>query len=236
MTVEGNQYNLQMIPAAVEGLVVNHIAKVAINTKPLQEVGEADGGVAAISSTDQHELRLRVESARDDILTVEEPTQFPINLHSNGSDNDTVFISIKGLFLGRTHLRFYVSNAHHTGGYLTEVGDRAPVIGNTPANTTGANSAYTQTVVDIPTHMNSAHGLEDGGWRQLGIRYHVSVIREKRAVDTVFLAVILIIVLLANVGMGCKIDVEVVKEVLRRPIAPLIGLLCQYLLMPGVSK
>ena len=44
------------------------------------------------------------------------------------------------------------------------------------------------------------------------------------------------LLLIANVGMGCKIDLDVVKEVLRRPIAPTIGFCCQFIVMPLVSN
>lgn len=45
---------------------------------------------------------------------------------------------------------------------------------------------------------------------------------------------IILLVIFANIGMGCKIDLDVVKEVLRRPIAPSIGFCCQFIVMPLV--
>jgi sodium/bile acid cotransporter 3/5 len=67
------------------------------------------------------------------------------------------------------------------------------------------------------------------------IEYAVSVIRPDRVVDRLFVGLVMTIVMLANIGMGCKVELEVVKEVLKRPIPPLIGFLCQYLIMPLVS-
>ncbi|CAM1320564.1 Uncharacterised protein g7518 [Pycnogonum litorale] len=46
---------------------------------------------------------------------------------------------------------------------------------------------------------------------------------------------VIILVTLAYVNMGCTIDTEVVKSVIKKPIAPVIGLLCQYVCMPLIS-
>lgn len=66
------------------------------------------------------------------------------------------------------------------------------------------------------------------------VDYHVSIVRKERFIDHLFLALVSLMVICANVGMGCKIDLVVVKEVLRKPIAPAIGFSCQYLIMPLV--
>jgi len=67
------------------------------------------------------------------------------------------------------------------------------------------------------------------------VDYHVSVVRKQRFIDQLFRAVASIVLICANVGMGCKIDLAVVKEILRKPMAPAIGFCCQYLIMPLVS-
>jgi len=66
------------------------------------------------------------------------------------------------------------------------------------------------------------------------VDYHVSVMRRVRFIDHLFLGLVSIMVIIANIGMGCKIDLAVVKEVLTKPIAPAIGFSCQYLIMPLV--
>lgn len=78
--------------------------------------------------------------------------------------------------------------------------------------------------------------LEEEEWTQLGgEKYPVSVIRPDRMVDRLFVGLVMTIVMLANVGMGCKVELEVVREVLRKPIPPIIGFCCQFLIMPLVS-
>jgi len=66
------------------------------------------------------------------------------------------------------------------------------------------------------------------------VEYHVSVIRKERFIDHLFLGLVSMMVIIANVGMGCKIDLAVVREVLTKPIAPAIGFSCQYIIMPLV--
>ena len=66
------------------------------------------------------------------------------------------------------------------------------------------------------------------------VDYHVAVIRKERFIDHLFLGLVSFMVICANIGMGCRIDLGVVKEVLTKPIAPAIGFGCQYIIMPLV--
>lgn len=59
--------------------------------------------------------------------------------------------------------------------------------------------------------------------------------RGKRVLDKIFIHVIILLVIVAYINMGCAIDLRVIKETLRRPVAPAIGLASQYLFMPIVS-
>jgi sodium/bile acid cotransporter 3/5 len=64
----------------------------------------------------------------------------------------------------------------------------------------------------------------------------VSVIRRKSVLDTVFLFSVIGLVCLAYVNMGCKLDFEVIKGVVRRPKVVVIGVFAKYLFMPLVSE
>jgi len=68
----------------------------------------------------------------------------------------------------------------------------------------------------------------------------VAVIRRPRAVDRAFIYTVAILVSVAFVNMGCLLDLDVVKETLKKPIGPVIGFCCQYLFMPvcafGLAK
>ena len=67
-------------------------------------------------------------------------------------------------------------------------------------------------------------------------RVMIAVVREPHVLDKFFFALIPFIVVCVNVGMGCAIDLKVVMEVLRRPVAPAIGFFSQFLVMPLVSN
>ncbi|CAH1780565.1 unnamed protein product [Owenia fusiformis] len=76
--------------------------------------------------------------------------------------------------------------------------------------------------------------------RQLAATYHVSVIRQIRALDTIFTIVIILLVCIAQIAMGCKVDLDDFKVIMKRPIAPIIGFCSQYGFMPvlafGIAK
>lgn len=72
-------------------------------------------------------------------------------------------------------------------------------------------------------------------WYDYTETYKLVVKRDSRPIDTAFTVSIIILVCLANVAMGCKTDLAVVKSTLKRPIAPLTGLASQFILMPLVS-
>ena len=66
-------------------------------------------------------------------------------------------------------------------------------------------------------------------------KYPVVVIRKEGLIDLIFFPTLNILVACVNIGMGCAIDLKVVKAVLRRPVAPAIGFFSQFLVMPLVS-
>ncbi|KAF2361006.1 Bile acid:sodium symporter/arsenical resistance protein Acr3 [Trinorchestia longiramus] len=63
----------------------------------------------------------------------------------------------------------------------------------------------------------------------------VKVERGPRVLDKIFVHVVVLLVIILYVNMGCTIELDIVKSTLRRPVAPLIGLLCQYIFMPLCS-
>lgn len=63
----------------------------------------------------------------------------------------------------------------------------------------------------------------------------VSIVRKKTIQSKVFSYSVAILVSLAYINMGCAMDLEVVRETIKKPIGPLIGILCQYLVMPLLS-
>ncbi|CAH1798841.1 unnamed protein product [Owenia fusiformis] len=70
--------------------------------------------------------------------------------------------------------------------------------------------------------------------------YRVLVIRKPEAIYDVFLVILALMLVLTNFGFGCRIDPEIVKAVLKKPIQPAIGFVCQFGIMPplalGIAK
>ncbi|XP_076435469.1 ileal sodium/bile acid cotransporter-like [Babylonia areolata] len=61
------------------------------------------------------------------------------------------------------------------------------------------------------------------------------VLRKQRLLDVIFRISSYVIVVAVTASMGCTTDMKVVKEVLRRPLAPAIGFCCQYVCMPLIA-
>jgi hypothetical protein len=67
------------------------------------------------------------------------------------------------------------------------------------------------------------------------LTYQVTIVRKMRPLDKLFRVVVYAVQIFVATGFGAKLDLKVVKENLFRPVAPGIGLTCQYLLMPLVN-
>lgn len=65
--------------------------------------------------------------------------------------------------------------------------------------------------------------------------YEVSVVRQKTILTKVFLYVLGGLIVLYNIGFGCKIRAGHIRDILKRPVGPIIGLVCQFTIMAPVS-
>lgn len=54
----------------------------------------------------------------------------------------------------------------------------------------------------------------------------------KRLVNRIFLSALVILIVIANVLMGCELDINVVLETIKNPVAPMIGFCTQFIAMP----
>lgn len=64
----------------------------------------------------------------------------------------------------------------------------------------------------------------------------VTVIRLKRVIDTVFTASVATLVSILYVNFGCALEWPEIKATIRKPIAPVIGFVGQFLFMPLVRR
>lgn len=60
----------------------------------------------------------------------------------------------------------------------------------------------------------------------------VIVTRKQSTISTIFTYSVAILVSLNYINMGCALDMKIVASVLRSPVAPAVGVICQYVIMP----
>ncbi|KAL5022356.1 hypothetical protein ScPMuIL_001511 [Solemya velum] len=65
--------------------------------------------------------------------------------------------------------------------------------------------------------------------------YPVTVFKTMGPLDKIFRAVIYLFLICSTIGFGVKLDLQVVKECLKKPLAPIIGFVCQYGFMPSIA-
>lgn len=63
----------------------------------------------------------------------------------------------------------------------------------------------------------------------------VIIIREERPIDRLFTISVVVLVAILYINFGAALDLGKVKEILVRPIGPLIAFVCQFLFMPLVT-
>ena len=128
------------------------------------------------------------------------------NVFSLSPENAAGNVSVHGLFLGRTQLQFHFA--------------APPGTSLAPGVSLGGES-------DSP-----------GQWwpARIGHPFEVSVVRAERILDHIFIGVATLMVIFANMAMGCAIDLNECKKLIKKPIAPAIGFACQFIIMPLVSS
>ena len=56
-----------------------------------------------------------------------------------------------------------------------------------------------------------------------------------RTLNSVFTLVLMLMVIINTVNMGSQLDLDVIKEVFKKPIGPAVGFASQFVVMPVVS-
>lgn len=65
--------------------------------------------------------------------------------------------------------------------------------------------------------------------------YRIHVRRMPRLIDYIFVYVIWIMIVINSVGFGCTIHLDVIWEIMKRPLAPVVGFCCQFVFMPVIA-
>lgn len=199
-----------------------------------------------VTGDSNHTLALAVCATVDDSsiarAEVSEAAIVPLHSDLTGAFN----VTVRGVFLGRAdlHVHFVVGHRDVECGQpearsLQELlkvseGSRGKELALNVSRTSPALPAA-KTTTSSPSSSSSSSPSSLLGVHS-GRTYTVIVLRQLRAVDTLFTVGVVILVAVINVGMGSKLDLQVVKDTLRRPFAPVTGLCSQFIIMPLVSE
>lgn len=195
-------------PTEISGLFEGQTVSVFANCSALSPPPHVRGQERPVAAAAPSLLTVSAVSVDATIADVVDGERL---LYTSEWSNQSFNFSVKGLFLGRTSVFVSLCPPNDTSGRLSQ-------------RESGVNQ--------------SRNGDPDGAKVlsvESSIEYHVAVIRNVRAVDHIFLVLVTVLVICGSVGIGCKVDLAVVKEVLVRPVAPAIGFGCQYIIMPLVS-
>lgn len=179
---------LSIEPSAVSDLVMGDVKLINITIHNFH--GNSDG----VKLPNNFLMRLSVTDSN--VATVEELRSVHFSSVNESSWQGSVLL--KGVFLGRTSVSFYVCNE------------------------------------EISVENNYTFNMS--ACQRIKPQLRIAVIRIEGIMDRMFIGVVALIVIVANIAMGCKVELPVVKEVMRRPFAPALGFFCQFVVMPCVSS
>ena len=60
----------------------------------------------------------------------------------------------------------------------------------------------------------------------------VGQIAQESIADKIFFGSLIVLMIIGRIFLGCELDLRVVKNTLKRPVAPIIGLCSQFFVMP----
>ena len=63
----------------------------------------------------------------------------------------------------------------------------------------------------------------------------LSVIIADRKMNTLFTVIMMAMIIFNTINMGGQLDLQIIKDVFKRPVGPVVGLVSQFLIMPLVK-
>ncbi|BFZ19420.1 hypothetical protein BsWGS_22458 [Bradybaena similaris] len=156
-----------------------------------------------------------------------------------------VSMTVSAKLIGRSFLillaeeRRFTTNTSRTDEYRYSVSPEFDVFSSNEASTKaepshGHNTAGSRQDLQGDQKNGQVSNDQDPPLDEVG-RAMIIVMKLPRTLDKVFRIVLYNVIVMATIGMGVKIDFAVIRNVLRNPIAPIIGLCCQYLCMPLIA-
>lgn len=64
---------------------------------------------------------------------------------------------------------------------------------------------------------------------------NIVVVRKPQLIDTIFIICVASLMSIIFINFGCALDIEQLKQCIRKPIAPLASFFSQFLILPIVS-
>ena len=218
--MQGVDLSFSFEPSQIKELVEEHTETVSVNVTLLRASGVTQGGILdaeTLSQSGEDEEKgfvIRVAVEHEKIAELVHPTD------NNTTHEDRVLT-----------INVTLPAAQSTTTYTEYITVRGRFLGHTSLNF----HVESRRIIPGPNASNPGIITDSNPPLVPQIRYKISVIRPVRFIDNLFIATVTVFVLIANVGMGCKIDLDVVKSVLKRPLAPAIGFVLQFGFMPAVS-
>ncbi|CDS43509.1 sodium bile acid cotransporter [Echinococcus multilocularis] len=81
--------------------------------------------------------------------------------------------------------------------------------------------------------VNGSRVYEAGGGAAMGL--HLKILRSRGIMETIFRVIAAVMVCALTLVMGCELDVMLIWKHFKKPVAPIIGFICQYGLMPLIA-
>uniref|UniRef100_A0A915ILF8 Uncharacterized protein n=1 Tax=Romanomermis culicivorax TaxID=13658 RepID=A0A915ILF8_ROMCU len=86
--------------------------------------------------------------------------------------------------------------------------------------------------VDAKFQINEPPIENANKWSIFKQKFHCAVVRKDLRLQHIFVGTLSLLLIIANVLMGAQLNLDIVFNVIKTPLAPAIGFVCQYLFMP----
>ncbi|XP_014214852.1 ileal sodium/bile acid cotransporter-like [Copidosoma floridanum] len=153
--------------------------------------------------------RTEVQIHMDEVV----PISFTIESISNDSTISNFRATSSNLYVVKLDVPSFNSSLIHNGSYKSFINATGIFLGNAKIN--------------MSVIVNGKQVVSEA--------INVIVIRSVRLVDKLFTASVAILVSILYINFGCAMDWDSCKKTIKRPVGPLIGCFCQFLLMPMIS-
>lgn len=99
-----------------------------------------------------------------------------------------------------------------------------------------ANELVGRRKSDVVAEEASAHHDLSYDERQVVNKVDMKVVVKDRTLNMIFTGVMTLMVVVNTVNMGGQLDMQIIKDVFKKPIGPAVGFFSQFVCMPLVSE